>query len=177
MIAMVGYYARGRCTVGTLLMREPLPDRRRSWTQHVHIGGQSVYLTVGEYADGRPGEIFVDMSRQGTLLRGVMGTLARMVSISLQCGAGVEAIVQVLRGLDYPPAGPVTGSAAVEECLSVTDWIASELEARYLRPAEPCAAYWEGTTLTPETEEISFESVADSAKAAGYVAESWRSGI
>ena len=113
-------------------MREPLPDRRYSWTQRVVIDGQSVYLTVGEYADGRPGEVFIDVSRQGTFLRGVMGSLARMISISLQCGAGIEVVVHALRGLDYPPAGAVVGSPTVESCLSVTDWIASELCARYM---------------------------------------------
>ena len=116
-------------------MREPLPDRRRSWTQRVRIGGQTVYLNVGEYADGRPGEIFVDVSRQGTFLRGVMGSLARMISLALQNGSGVDAIVKSLRGLDYPPDGPVEGSPNVTNCVSVTDWIASELEARYLREA------------------------------------------
>jgi ribonucleoside-diphosphate reductase alpha chain len=113
-------------------MREALPERRRSWTQRVRIDGQVVYLCVGEYADGRPGEIFVDVSKQGTFLRGVMGALGRMVSISLQCGSGVEAVVKALRGLDYPPNGRVEGSAVVGECLSVTDWIAAELEARYI---------------------------------------------
>ena len=119
-------------------MRESLPDRRRSWTQTVRIGGQRVYLCVGEYDDGRPGEIFVDVSKTGTFLRGVMGTLARMASMALQCGAGVETIVHSLRGLDYPPHGPVEGSDAVTECLSVTDWIAAELAARYMvAPTEP----------------------------------------
>ncbi len=122
--------------MGTLTMREPLPTRRRNWTQRVRIAGQTVYLCVGEYADGRPGEIFVDVAKQGTLLRGVMGTLARSLSISLQCGAGIETVIYSLRGLDYPPAGIVEGSAAVKECCSVTDWIASELEARYAPPPE-----------------------------------------
>lgn len=125
--------------MGTLVARQYLPERRRSWTQKVRIDGQTVYLSVGEYSDGRPGEIFVDVSKQGTFLRGVMGALARMVSIALQCGADVGVIVHALRGLDYPPSGPVEGSASVSMCASVTDWIAAELEARYLQPLEPPA--------------------------------------
>ena len=116
----------------SLQMREILPPRRRTWTQHVHIDGQTVYLCVGEYDDGRPGEIFVDVSKQGTFLRGVMTSLARMVSISLQCGADISVVVHALKGSDYPPAGPVNGSCDVKECLSVTDWIARELEAVYM---------------------------------------------
>lgn len=118
--------------LGTLLMRKPLPARRRSWCQKVKIGGQTIYLSVGEYEDGKPGEIFVDMSKEGTTMRGVMGTLARTISIALQCGAEVDMIVHALRGLDYPPDGPVDGSDTVTECYSITDWIAQELEARYM---------------------------------------------
>lgn len=117
-----------------LAMREPLPARRRSWTQRVRIGEHTVYMCVGEYEDGRPGEIFVDVSKQGTFLRGVMGSLARMVSIALQCGAGVDIIIHALRGADYPPNGLVEWSDSVTECSSVTDWMASELEAYYKKP-------------------------------------------
>ena len=164
--------------MGTLSMREILPDRRHSWTQHVHIGGQSVYLCVGEYPDGRPGEIFVDMSRQGTLLRGVMGSLARMVSIALQCGSGVEVIIHALRGLDYQPAGVVEGSLAVVECSSVTDWIASELEAHYLRPRGDSGTVGAVTTeFVQEAPETVVDLVLPRGRVAGYVADSWRSGI
>ena len=117
-------------------MREPLPDRRRSWTQKVRIAGQTVYMGVGEYADGRPGEIFIDVAKQGTFLRGVMAALARTISIALQCGADVEFVVQALRGGCFPPDGIVEGSSSVKEATSVTDWIASELEARYLAPPQ-----------------------------------------
>lgn len=129
--------------VETLTMREVLPDRRRSWTQSVRIDGQRVYLCVGEYDDGRPGEIFVDVAKQGTFLRGVMGSLARMVSVALQCGADVTIVVHALRGIEYPPKGRVEGSTTVDECLSVTDWIASELEARYMTPPDKVAGEYE----------------------------------
>lgn len=123
-------------TTGFLEMREPLPDRRRSWTQKVRIDGQPVYLTVGEYPDGRPGEIFIDMSKSGTFVRGVVGTLARTISIALQCGAGVEVVALMLRDHDYEPKGQVIGSDKVHECHSVLDWVAQELEAHYLHHSE-----------------------------------------
>lgn len=113
-------------------MREPLPDRRRSWTQRVKIGGQTVHLCVGEYPDGRPGEIFVDVAQQGTFLRGVMAALARTVSIALQCGADIGLVCHALRAANYPPNGDVLGSPFVSSATSVTDWIAQELEARYM---------------------------------------------
>lgn len=117
--------------MGSLLMRRPLPDRRRNWTQRVTIGGQQLYLTVGEYPEGTPGEIFVDAAKQGTFLRGIMGALARMVSIALQCGSGVDVVVHALKGMTYPPNGVVKGTPVIQEVTSVTDWIAAELEARY----------------------------------------------
>lgn len=112
-------------------MREPLPQRRRCWTQKARIGGQAVYLNVGEYEDGRPGEIFVDISKQGTFLRGVMAALARTSSIALQCGADVSVVIHALRGANYPPNGPVDGTTACRVAMSVTDWIAAELAAKY----------------------------------------------
>lgn len=119
--------------MGALIpMRQPLPDRRRSWTQKVKIGGQTCYLTVGEYDDGRPGEIFFDVARAGTFIRGVMGDLARTISLALQCGAPVDTVIYMLRGADYPPCGIVEGSPNVKSAESITDWIASELEAVYV---------------------------------------------
>lgn len=180
--------------MGALLMREPLPARRRNWTQHVYIGGQSVYLTVGEYTDGRPGEIFLDISRQGTLLRGIMGTLARSVSIALQFGASVETVAAMLREIDYPPNGPVTGSDAVQECISVTDWAARELEARYLQHTKSGTTIkekddWVPEDSWPESVAGSVETVVDqpsplrshhtrpAKRVAGKPSEGWRSGI
>lgn len=171
-------------------MRKELPSKRRNWTQHVTIAGQSVYLCVGEYEDGRPGEVFLDIARQGTLLRGIMGTLARSVSIALQCGATVETVVEMLREIDYPPNGPVQGSEDVNECISVTDWVARELEARYLRPQQPRQAgideEWMPEDSWPGQGDVMSEAdtVVDQpvpprppTKVAGRPSEGWRTGI
>lgn len=155
--------------MGTLMMRTPLPERRHSWTQKVRIDGQVVYMTVGEYEDGRPGEIFIDVSKQGTFLRGVMGSLARMISIALQCGADVSVIVHALHGLDYPPSGPVEGSHVVDRCSSVTDWVASELKAAYMDPSSE-----ESEPHTLPQEEAGAATLA--AKVYGHIPEEWRSG-
>jgi ribonucleoside-diphosphate reductase alpha chain len=156
--------------MGALIMRELLPDRRRNWTKRVRIEGQTIYLCVGEYPDGRPGEIFVDVAKQGTFLRGVMGSLARSLSIALQCGSGIEMVIHSLRGTDYPPSGIVEGSVAVKSCVSVMDWVASELEARYLLPQNSLEEY----TVPPE---ITAPSEVRQERSAGYIPESWRSGV
>lgn len=149
-------------------MREVLPNKRRHWTQRVRIGGQTLYLCVGEYPDGRPGEVFLDIAKQGTLLRGVMNSLARVVSLALQCGCGVEQVVSTLKGMDYPPDGPVEGSV-VGECKSLTDWVAKELSAHYLEERVPDGDVVEGDERTPEGDVLE--------KVAGYKSESWRSGV
>src|SRR5262245_31325737 len=117
-------------------LRRPLPDRRRNWTQKVRITDeqalQTIYLTVGEYPDGTPGEIFLTAAKAGTHLRGTLDALARVASAALQCEMPLAELVKALRGLNYPPRGPVVGSPAVTDCLSVGDWIARELEAAYL---------------------------------------------
>lgn len=115
--------------------RVPLPDRRASWRQKARIGGQTVYLTVGEYPDGRPGEVFIDVAKTGTLLRGALDSLSRVVSNSLQCGAPLEEIVDSLRGVNYPPNGPVIGEGTnVKTALSIPDWVGAELAQMYLQP-------------------------------------------
>ena len=111
--------------------RIPLPDRRPSWTQSVLIAGQRLYLTFGEYPDGKLGEVFITTSKTGTFARGVLDALARQVSMSLQCGMPVEQVAGMLQGLNFPPNGDVTGSPNVSGCLSVTDFVAQEMIASY----------------------------------------------
>lgn len=112
-------------------MRTPLLDRRCSWTQKVKMGGQTFYATFGEYDDGTLGEVFIDASKQGTFLRGILGAFARSISLALQCGATSNEVVKMLRGLDFPPNGPVMGTPVMQETTSLVDWIAAEIEAVY----------------------------------------------
>src|SRR4051794_14313900 len=112
-----------------LATREPLPDRRRQVTTKAVVGGQTLYLCIGHYADGRPGEIFIDVSRAGSALRGVMGTLARLASMALQHRLPLATVVAALRGQRFEPSGAVTGSPEVTEADSLVDFIAKQLEA------------------------------------------------
>lgn len=151
--------------MGILIMRRPLPDRRRSWTQKVKIEGQTCYLTVGMYDDGTPGEIFIDMAKAGTFVRGVIGTLGRVISIALQCGADLETVTHMLRGHAYPPSGAVHGSSSVKNCASIMDWVAAELEARFMRPYD--------LKTIPQSKGEG-DPITD--KVAGYISDSWRTG-
>lgn len=113
-------------------MRKRLPERRRSWTQKVRIENQPLYVTFGEYEDGRLGELFIDASKQGTMFRGVLDALARCISLALQCGATAEEVVHTLRGMNFPPNGPILGSQVAVEASSLADWLAQEIQGYYI---------------------------------------------
>lgn len=117
-------------------VRERPPTRRRSWCQKVRIAGQVCYLTCGEDGEGRLIEVFLDAAKAGTFVRGALDSLARVISIALQCGTPLEEIVKGLRQLNFPPNGKVEGESPVDVCSSVSDWIARELEHAYLAPKE-----------------------------------------
>ncbi|MAG38310.1 ribonucleoside-diphosphate reductase, adenosylcobalamin-dependent [Candidatus Pacearchaeota archaeon] len=91
-----------RDTIGE---RNKLPQTRKSMTHKFEITGHEGYLTIGMYDDGRPGEIFITMHKQGSTIRGLMDAWATSVSINLQYGASVEAVFQRFRHQKFEPAG------------------------------------------------------------------------
>ena len=113
--------------------RKRLPTRRKSFTQKVKIEDQTFYMTCGLYEDGTLGEIFLDAHKEGTFARGVLSSLARMVSIALQNEIPVIDIVKTLRHMNFPPRGEVIGSQNVQKCSSIADWVAQELEAEFCK--------------------------------------------
>ena len=119
------------------MSREELPSRRSSWIQKVRIGGQTFYLDVGQYPDGRPGEIFLDASKYGSFTRGICYAFARMTSLALQEGVPLEKIIRMLNSLNFPPNGQVIGSPNCSEATSVANWIGTELGVVYLSGVQP----------------------------------------
>jgi ribonucleoside-diphosphate reductase alpha chain len=117
-------------------VRERPPHRCRSWTQKAKIGGQTCYMTVGEYSDGRPCELSIDVSKCGTMVRGVLDDMARIISVALQHGTPIRSVVRTVRSSSYPPNGEVAGSSRVADCTSIVDWVMSELEHAYMQPPQ-----------------------------------------
>ncbi len=122
------------------MTREHLPDRRRNWTQRFKVDdgtpeGRTFYLCVGFYEDGRPGEIFITVDKEGSFAKGLADSLARQASTALQCGTPISEVVKSLRYMNFPPKGQVTGSMHVKECRSIVDAIAQELEAEFVTGA------------------------------------------
>ena len=115
----------------TAAIREHLPNRRKNFTQKSRVGGQTVYVTFGEYEDGRLAEIFVDLSKAGSALRALMNTVAVFLSIGIQHGVPLNLYIEAIRGKQFLPCGTVTGSQNVEHACSILDWLAQELQQSY----------------------------------------------
>lgn len=112
--------------------RERIPDRRKGYTQKAIVGGHKVYLRTGEYDDGRLGEIFIDMHKEGAALRSFLNSFAISVSLGLQYGVPLEEYVEAFVSFRCDPSGPVQGNDSIKQATSVLDYIARELAISYL---------------------------------------------
>ena len=112
--------------------RERLPHRRKSYTQKAIVGGHKVYLHTGEYEDGRLGEIFIDMHKEGAAFRSLMNNFAIAISVGLQYGVPLEEFVEAFTFTRFEPAGPVIGNDSIKSATSVLDYIFRELGVSYL---------------------------------------------
>jgi ribonucleoside-diphosphate reductase alpha chain len=112
--------------------REKLPHRRKSYTQKAIVGGHKVYLHTGEYEDGRLGEIFIDMHKEGAAFRSLMNNFAIAISVGLQYGVPLEEFVEAFTFTRFEPAGPVIGNDSIKSATSVLDYIFRELAVSYL---------------------------------------------
>ncbi len=112
--------------------RQKLPERRKGYTQKANVGGHKVYLRTGEYGDGRLGEIFVDMHKEGAAFRSMMNNFAIAVSIGLQYGVPLEEFVDAFTFTRFEPSGMVEGNEAIKMSTSILDYIFRELAISYL---------------------------------------------
>ncbi|MCH8858475.1 MAG: vitamin B12-dependent ribonucleotide reductase, partial [Proteobacteria bacterium] len=112
--------------------RERLPQRRKGYTQKAVVGGHKVYLRTGEYEDGRCGEIFIDMHKEGAAFRSMMNNFAIAISIGLQYGVPLEEFVDAFTFTRFEPAGLVIGNDSIKNATSVLDYIFREMAVSYL---------------------------------------------
>jgi ribonucleoside-diphosphate reductase alpha chain len=111
--------------------REKMPYERASVTHKFSVSGHEGYLTVGMYEDGRPGEIFIKMSKEGSTLSGVMDGLALTISLGLQYGVPLKVFVDKLLNTRFEPSG-ITANANIRFVSSVLDYIARWLGGRFI---------------------------------------------
>jgi ribonucleoside-diphosphate reductase alpha chain len=112
--------------------RDKLPHRRKGYTQKATVGGHKVYLRTGEYENGKLGEIFVDMHKEGAAFRSLMNNFAIAVSIGLQYGVPLEEFVEAFTFTRFEPQGMVTGNDTIKMSTSILDYIFRELAISYL---------------------------------------------
>jgi len=113
-------------------VRVKLPDTRDSVTHKFSIAGHEGYLTVGLYADGKPGEIFLRMAKEGSTISGLMDTIATMTSIALQYGVPLKALTDKFSHTRFEPAG-FTNNPEIPMAKSVTDYVFRYLANRFLQ--------------------------------------------
>ncbi|RXH14740.1 vitamin B12-dependent ribonucleotide reductase [Bradyrhizobium guangzhouense] len=112
--------------------REKMPDRRKGYTQKAVVGGHKVYLRTGEYDDGRLGEIFIDMHKEGAALRSFINNFAIAVSLGLQYGVPLDEYVDAFTFTRFEPAGPVQGNDSIKYATSILDYVFRELAVSYM---------------------------------------------
>lgn len=129
--------------------RSPLPTRRKGYTQKAIVGGHKVYLRTGEYEDGRLGEIFIDMHKEGAAFRSLMNNFAIAVSIGLQYGVPLEEFVEAFTFTRFEPAGMVQGNDTIKMATSILDYLFRELAISYIGRTD--LAHAQPEDLTPDT--------------------------
>ncbi len=132
-----------------VVMREKLPDRRKGYTQKAVVGGHKVYLRTGEWEDGKLGEIFIDMHKEGAAFRAMMNNFAIAVSIGLQYGVPLEEFVEAFTFTRFEPSGMVEGNDAIKMATSVVDYVFRELAVSYLGRAD--LAHVEPEDIRPDS--------------------------
>ncbi len=109
-----------------------MPDRRKGYIQKATIGDHKVYLHTGEYEDGKIGEIFIDTSKEGELVKALMNNFAIAISLGLQYGVPLDEYISAFVGTKFEPSGKVHGNDRILSATSILDYIFRELAISYL---------------------------------------------
>ena len=143
--------------------REKLPNKRSGYTQKASVGGHRIYIRTGEYNNGKLGEIFIDMHKEGASFRSLMHNFAMAISIGLQYGVPLEEYVDAFTFTRFEPSGAVKGNNHVKMATSILDYIFRELAINYLDRHD--LAHVKPSDLTPDS--IGQEQDYDGLKATG----------
>jgi ribonucleoside-diphosphate reductase alpha chain len=139
-------------STGARPARRKLPDERHSITHKFSIAGHEGYITVGMYEDGKPGEIFLVMAKEGSTISGLMDAFATSISMALQYGVPLEALVEKFSHVRFEPSG-FTKNSEIPYAKSITDYIFRWLASKFLSPEHQAAVgvQTSETSLKPES--------------------------
>lgn len=133
--------------------RKKMPDRRKGYIQKATIGDHKVYLHIGEYDDGKVGEIFIDTNKEGELVKALMNNFAIAISLGLQYGVPLEEFVDAFIETKFEPSGKISGNDRILSASSILDYIFRELAISYLNR--------EDLAHTPSIKRAGQDSVAE----------------
>ena len=156
--------------------RQKLPLRRKGYTQKAVVGGHKVYLRTGEYDEGKLGEIFIDMHKEGAAFRSVMNNFAIAISIGLQYGVPLEEFVDAFTFTRFEPSGMVEGNDVIKMSTSILDYVFRELAVSYLGRTDLAHVQPEdlrhdalGAKQMPAAEKVKVEQEAIKVASTGYI--------
>jgi ribonucleoside-diphosphate reductase alpha chain len=133
--------------------RRKLPDERQAITHKFSIAGHEGYITAGMYEDHTPGEIFLVMAKEGSTISGLMDAFATSISMALQYGVPLEALVEKFSHVRFEPSG-FTKNPEIPYAKSITDYIFRWLASKFLSPSDQqeVGVHTEGRAAAPEGE-------------------------
>jgi len=122
--------------------RQSLPSTHESLTHKFSVANIEGYLTIGMYEDGKPGEVFIKISKEGSAISGFCQAFCRAFSLSLQHGLSVEDAVTRFKGMRFEPYGP-TSNPDIPDASSIIDYLARYLELNFGNNATPSGRFTE----------------------------------
>lgn len=151
--------ATSKATMGHSVRRRRLPDERRSITHKFSVGNHEGYINVGLYDDGMPGEIFITMSKQGSVIRGLMDSFATSVSVGLQYGVPIDVLVNKFVHVRFEPSG-YTNNPNIRIAKSIIDYLFRWMAMKFLSRDQQLSV---GVNLPIETAVESVEAPTEEA--------------
>ena len=151
--------------------RFSMPDRRKGYIQKATIGDHKVYLHTGEYEDGKIGEIFIDTSKEGELVKALMNNFAIAISLGLQYGVPLDEYVDAFIDTKFEPSGNVNGNDRILSASSILDYVFRELAISYLGKEELAHTPSIASTknINDETKDDKFLKIVKNITSKGFV--------
>jgi len=158
--------------------RRKMPDRRKGYIQKATVGDHKVYLHIGEYDDGKVGEIFIDTNKEGELVKALMNNFAIAISLGLQYGVPLEEFVDAFIDTKFEPSGKIQGNDRILSATSILDYIFRELAISYLNREDlahtPSIKKVETTGGEENLEESKFLDVLKNITSKGFVRNQYK---
>ncbi len=158
--------------------RSKMPDRRKGYIQKVSIGDHKIYLHTGEYNDGKVGEIFIDMNKEGELVKALMNNFAIAISLGLQYGVPLDEFVDAFIETKFEPSGEIKGNDRILNASSILDYIFRELAISYLGREDlahtPSISRSTNDRVATEDEEDTFIKLVKDITSKGFVRNNYK---